>query len=54
MRSACANLIKNKQFNKSYNYIFIARIGIEQMSVKEIENNMIELLKKAGTINEVC
>lgn len=54
MRSACANLMKNKLFNKSYNYIFIAREGIELMTMNEIENNMMSLLKKAGVINEVC
>ncbi len=42
----------SNNINKKYNYIFIAREGIENMSFLEIKQNMIDILKKCGLYNE--
>ena len=33
--------------NNSYNYIFVARSGIENLTYEQIKQNMINILKKA-------
>ena len=38
--------------NKKYNYIFIAREGIDNMSFLEIKQNMIDILKKCELYND--
>ena len=40
------------QVNKKYNYIFVAREGIENMSFLEIKENMKNLIKKCELLNE--
>ena len=37
-----------KNINPHYNYIFGAKVGIENLSFEQIKNNMMELLKKNG------
>ena len=44
LRESFCSLINN--FNTSYNYVFVAKSGIENMTYFEIKQNMIELIKK--------
>ena len=44
---AVFNLLENN-FNKNYNYIFTAKIGIQNLSFNEIKMQMCEALKKNG------
>lgn len=46
LRESFCSLINN--FNTGYNYIFVARNGIENMTYLEIKQNMADLLKKCG------
>lgn len=46
LREAFVSLSNN--INKKYNYIFIARNGIENLNYWDIRSNMIEILKKSG------
>lgn len=48
---ASFNLLQNK-FNWNFNYIFIAKKGIENIGFIEIKTEMEKLLKKAGLFNE--
>ena len=50
LRECFMSLINN--INKEFNYVFVAREGIEDMSFLEIKKNMIEILKKCGLYNE--
>ena len=47
----CFYSLKNN-VNNSYNYVFVAREGIDDMSFLEIKNNMKELLIKCELYNE--
>lgn len=38
--------------DRRYNYIFVAREGIAEKTFKEIKDNMLEVVKKAGLLNE--
>lgn len=38
--------------NPNYNYIFIAKEGIQNMSFLEIKDNMINILKKCNLYND--
>ena len=46
LRESFVSLYKN--INKKYNYVFIAREGIENMNYWDIRNNMVEILNKSG------
>lgn len=48
---ASFNLLQQK-FSLNFNYIFIAKKGIEGIGFNEIKNEMEKLLKKAGLFNE--
>ena len=43
-----ATRIELNNFNKSYNYIFIAREGIDQENLNSIRKTIVSLLEKAG------
>lgn len=43
----------SSQLNTNYNYIFVAKSGIELLDYKQIKQNMQELLKKCG-LYESC
>lgn len=38
--------------DRRYNYIFIAKDGITEKDFFEIKNNMLNIVKKAGLLNE--
>lgn len=38
--------------DKRYNYIFVAREGIDELGFFEIKENMLSAIKKAGLLNE--
>lgn len=46
LRESFVSLLKN--VNKSYNYVFTAKKGIEEKSYFEIRQNMLEILKRNG------
>lgn len=43
-----ATRLEIKNIDKGYNYIFIAREGIEELHLNDIRKILIELLSKAG------
>ena len=40
------------QLNNKYNYIFVARIGIDSCDYSQIQKSVIYCLNKAGLLNE--
>ena len=50
LREATRSEIQN--FNENYNYIFIAREGIDQENLASIKEMIVSLLKKSGTYNK--
>lgn len=50
MREAFRNILP--MVDKRYNYIFVAKEGITEKTFEEIKNNMFEIIKKAGLIND--
>lgn len=50
LRSIVSTLVES--INNKYNYIFVARIGIENCDYMQIQNSVLYCLNKAGLINE--
>ena len=50
MREAFGQIIP--LIDRRYNYIFVAREGIQQADFDEIKTNIINIVKKAGLFNE--
>lgn len=51
LREATRSEIQN--FNENFNYIFIAREGIDQENLASIKEMIVSLLKKSGTYNKL-
>lgn len=43
-----ATRLELRNINNGYNYVFIARVGIDQLNLEELRKIIIELLIKAG------
>ena len=50
LRSVVSTLVD--VLNNKYNYIFVARTGIEDCDYMQIQNSVIYCLNKAGLLNE--
>ena len=50
LRSIVSTLVD--KLNNKNNYIFVARVGIEECDYTQIQNSVIYCLNKAGLINE--
>lgn len=50
MREAFGQIIS--QVDRRYNYIFVARDGIQEATFDDIKTNIIKIVKKAGLWNE--
>ena len=50
LRSIVSSMLKN--LNDKYNYIFVARIGIESCDYLQIQKSVIYCLNRAGLLNE--
>jgi len=51
MREAFKQIIN--VIDRRYNYVFIARDGIQEKNFMEIKEFMLEAVKKAGLLNEI-
>ena len=48
-RRLCASFAEiSKNVDKSYNYVFIAKDGLSELTYQDIKQNMIELIKRAN------
>lgn len=50
MRESFAQIIP--MIDRRYNYIFVAKDGIQNLSFEQIKDNIINIVKKAGLWNE--
>ena len=50
MREAFGQIVQ--QVDRRYNYIFVAKDGIQDANFDDIKNNIINIVKKAGLFNE--
>ena len=50
MREAFGQIVKD--VDRRYNYIFVARDGIQEANFDEIKTNIVKIVKKAGLWNE--
>ena len=50
MREAFGQIVQ--QVDRRYNYIFVAKDGIQDASFDDIKTNIINIVKKAGLFNE--
>ncbi len=48
-----ATRLELRNINNGYNYVFIAREGIDQLNLEELRKIIIELLTKAGVYKKV-
>ncbi len=50
LRSIVSTIVES--LNNKYNYIFVARVGIENSDYTQIQNSVLYCLNKAGLLNE--